>query len=730
MHGQLYDEKAAEPNSTSLFKIASLVGSSLVARTTASGDSVTLPFAMADRQDGVSPASAARPASNKRKRRAAKRDRAPSPAQSVALMSDPQEGESPASAARPACNKRKRRAAKLARAPAPAQSVALMSDRQEGVSPASAARPASNKRKLRAAKRARAPSPAQSVTLMADRQEGASPASAAQPAHNKRTRLASSATFPQPRAAKRARAPSSATSVAFITCAQKAQDFARNPDRRALLQAVRNALEAGANIINIAFSMASSKHLVDTGTILQELQSEFDATWSSSVEQPAYSLRRVGSVMSFFSASCGTLLSEEVLDPENQLPALMLTFSAPQGLLCTITTSLPALPQRARARMLNCYADAAVNTKAETILIGGSCHTGVIFMENLVAHLNLPFQLFTNQHLCLLTHTPDCSPMTCFPADTDGPYSFMATWDNSCSVEQPAPCQAVNLSPRQAVKLTPSTPLYDNLIANLEPAVRNHRSGEAFMEYITQCCFFGKLLTLDVYGEPVDTPVPLSVKMEELLRAAKKRRELHMERLRRRGVHIGVHNDMHMDPVNDMKEIYNTWRQDVQSWMRPSTLDTYKEHERNHRWQKAHQLGKTAFSTYLFHLSGCKFLLHKLIELPLISLSSAGSAERPAAILTELIDAYEEHKKTQQYQDAVRVAGQHQAGQLRLSRQVWWAQYNYTQGRKLSQKVRDKDINFLDLADWQDSVFIFRNEPHPLDNNINSQIEVPLAKIS
>ena len=137
-----------------------------------------------------------------------------------------------------------------------------------------------------------------------------------------RTRAVSSAQRMEP-AAKRARAPSSAQSVAFITCAEEAQDFAKNHDRRAFLRTVRNALDAGANIINISFTRALSRDLVDPGTILPELRSEFDATWIGSVGQPAYSVRKVGSVMSFFSASCGNLLSEKVLDPDGGLPALM-----------------------------------------------------------------------------------------------------------------------------------------------------------------------------------------------------------------------------------------------------------------------------------------------------------------------------------------------------------------------------------------------------------------------
>jgi len=62
-------------------------------------------------------------------------------------------------------------------------------------------------------------------------------------------------------------------------------------------------------------------------------------------------------------------------------------------------------------------------------------------------------------------------------------------------------------------------------MVNMETSVQEHPSGEEFMKYITETCFFGSLLTLDVYGEDIDTPVPLSVKMEELFRAAENQRE-------------------------------------------------------------------------------------------------------------------------------------------------------------------------------------------------------------
>jgi len=218
----------------------------------------------------------------------------------------------------------------------------------------------------------------------------------------------------------------SAQSIAFITCAASSEDYAL-----ARLQlTVHKALEAGATIVNIAFATSIARDLVDPDAILPELRSVFDATWTGSVGQPAYAVRNIGSVMSFFSCSGATLLSETILDPEGSLPALMLTFSAPEGRLCMIISSVPDLPMRARARILNCYVDAATDTQAKNILIGGRWQGSPFYMENIVAKQKMPFEFFTNERLCLLAHAPDCAPVRCFPLDTDGPYSFMGVWDS------------------------------------------------------------------------------------------------------------------------------------------------------------------------------------------------------------------------------------------------------------------------------------------------------------
>jgi hypothetical protein len=544
-------------------------------------------------------------------------------------------------------------------------------------------------------------------------------------ARNSRTAAASTATF-LPR--KRARSSSGsaeqpatsvppAQAIAFITCAASSQDFATNTDQRALLKAVNHALEAGATIVNIAFALSKGRHPVDTRTILPALRLVFDATWKGSDGQLAYTVRHTGSVISFLSRSGAAGLSEKILDPEGRLPALMLTVSAPKGRLCMIIASIPELPLTTRRRILDHYFEKAAGTQAKNIVIGGPWQGNCLWLENIAAKQKRPFEFSTNDQLCLLAHAPDCTPVKCFQLDTGGPYSFMCVWESPCSVEQPAPKRARVKANLPLLRLTPSTPLYDKLVDDLESAAQDHSSGGAFLEYIRACCFQDKLLLMDPYGNSVPTPVPLSVKMETLLQTAQKQRQLQKNRLMRRGDALGFQpiHEMHMDP-DDMKDILNTWRADVGSYMQASTLANHRELQSKGLCQAAHQLGRSTFSTYQFQLSGCKFLLHKLLELPLIRALSPGSAEQPAEslatshrsaatkranILNNLFVAYEEHKRTPQYSAAIERNEEHQAGQLRLSRQIWWDQFNYSEGRKLSQLVKDGASDLFEMAEWQ-----------------------------
>ena len=178
-----------------------------------------------------------------------------------------------------------------------------------------------------------------------------------------------------------------------------------------VLEAATKAIEAGAEIVNIAFKFQTEYGIWNNIGI--QLKYAFAAKLSSSVQQPAYSYHHTGPVMSFFSASLGNLISEATLDPEGGLPSTMLTFDTPVGVLCVITTSLPRIPSRTRARLLNFYDNAAMKTNADCMLIGGSLddldELTKLSLQTQVANLRLDFKLAINSDLYVLARGANCT---------------------------------------------------------------------------------------------------------------------------------------------------------------------------------------------------------------------------------------------------------------------------------------------------------------------------------
>ena len=143
------------------------------------------------------------------------------------------------------------------------------------------------------------------------------------------------------------------------------------------MKAVGNVLDAGATIINIAFLRSIKEDLLDTHSIIAEILSTLDGTWDH---------RSAGSLMSFFSTSGD--MSSAILETSGFLPAIMLTLDGPIGILCTINVSVPDLLPRTRGQLLGELADAAEDTQAGNILIGGAWSDSVWITENQVAKLS------------------------------------------------------------------------------------------------------------------------------------------------------------------------------------------------------------------------------------------------------------------------------------------------------------------------------------------------------
>ena len=66
--------------------------------------------------------------------------------------------------------------------------------------------------------------------------------------------------------------------------------------------------------------------------------------------------------------------------------------------------------------------------------------------------------------------------------------------------------------------------------------------------------------------------------------------------------------------------------------MRPSTLDEYHEQLLTKLKEQAHNFKHSAFNTYLFQLSGCKFFLRKFTQLQLIYQGSSAVLSNPLVL--------------------------------------------------------------------------------------------------
>ena len=146
-----------------------------------------------------------------------------------------------------------------------------------------------------------------------------------------------------------------------------------------------------------------------------------------------------------------------------------------------------------------------------------------------------------------------------------------------------------------------------------------------------------------------------------------------------------------------MTRMMNAWQADVASWMNPSNQEEYWALLRTHR-QAAHQYTRSRFTTYCFQISGCRFLLNMLIKLPIVRMHSAARpASSTSAAIRDLLEAFEQHKQTEQYRKAVQASAKRMDSKERLSRQKWWAKANLERGKTLAEQRDDMSLCFYDL---------------------------------
>ena len=112
-------------------------------------------------------------------------------------------------------------------------------------------------------------------------------------------------------------------------------------------------------------------------------------------------------------------------------------------------------------------------------------------------------------------------------------------------------------------------------------------------------------------------------------------------------------------------------------------------------------MGKSLFSTYQHYLAGNKFLLRKLIQLPIIAqcnATSSDSAEQPASIMAWL-EEFRVHKESDEYKAAVAQSEKKAKDHKRFSIKILEAQRLVGLGKAFSQRAKKGDWDKLEQ--WQ-----------------------------
>ena len=116
-------------------------------------------------------------------------------------------------------------------------------------------------------------------------------------------------------------------------------------------------------------------------------------------------------------------------------------------------------------------------------------------------------------------------------------------------------------------------------------------------------------------------------------------------------------------------------------------------------------MGKRLFNVFKHHVSGCNYLLRKLIQLPIIAQCNAtpsDSAEQPASLM-KCINDWQEHKKTDEYKAAVARSKKRSSDRSRLSKQIWEQSQELSKAKALS--TRAGKGQFFDLS-WEEQQLV------------------------
>lgn len=205
------------------------------------------------------------------------------------------------------------------------------------------------------------------------------------------------------------------------------------------------------------------------------------------------------------------------------------------------------------------------------------------------------------------------------------------------------------------------TPRYSALLKKL-----NSAEDLTILDDLASFTVHDKLLYKRPYGsaeQPDDEPYALAERFEHLLRVTDEQRQLHLERLEARKDTRDRTANMIVFNANDMREIFNAWRNHPETWC--DNLQSIRELPTP---QQRHLALKSKFNTMLFQLMGEKALAETFIKFPI------SCTDQPAPILRRFADAWKTWRTSPERNNAREVSTKKEKRDpdRRLGAQKYW----------------------------------------------------------
>ena len=459
-----------------------------------------------------------------------------------------------------------------------------------------------------------------------------------------------------------------------------------------LVLALQQAIDGSAPVAFLIFPFARSTNFDDIVIkIGEKLAQHFPyAHWAN-----------IGQMM-FFGLDRSSP-DPEVFDPSSSHPAIVLELN---------TTTIVAtcwsndMPIRTRRSTLQDYASLCSAEQSADLVVGGyfGDHPSMVY-DNLASSINCQVVLCGQAALFL---------RCCMTRNT---FTILSSNDPSSIRANAKPVTACSdrtsgsdEHPVSHLLLQPRTPLWDSLLDSLN-ALGDHQLTNEIIDFFSNHCFKKDLRFVDERGNWSDSPVSLSWKMEVLLQTVTSKREAFIRQCIDENIDLKDEDQEDAFSTStfseeDMKRLMNEWLHDIDSWMNANTRSRYNTSSNKQ------QIRKRSFSSYLQYISGCKFMLRKLIQLPLLlklSVSDPLHHVRVAQpdlvpepnLMGKLIDAFHSFKQSPEYHKLVADSEKHTSGSTRLGKRIWQAQQQIRQGANFSYCIGCGDLQWSDMPPWQ-----------------------------